>query len=107
VVVAVSTAAHLAIGSRSARSSVLVPLVIPVAVAAGVDPVLAAFASTAAAGFCHTMTSSAKPVAMFADIDGVPTYSRRDLLVLSAALAPPHVVVVTTFAVAVWPRLIP
>lgn len=105
VVVAVSTAAHLAIGSRSARSSVLVPLVIPLAMAAGVNPVLAAFASTAAAGFCHTLTSSAKPVAMFADVDGVPTYSPRDLLVLSAVLAPLHVLVVTVFAVAVWPRL--
>lgn len=105
VVVVASTAAHLAIGSRSARSSVLVPLVIPVAVAAGVNPVLAAFASTAAAGFCHTLTSSAKPVAMFADVDGVPTYSPRDLLRLSAVLAPAHVLVVTLFAVAVWPRL--
>ena len=104
-VVTVNTAAHLAIGSRSARSSVLVPLVIPVAVAAGVNPVLAAFASTAAAGFCHTLTSSAKPVAMFADVDGVPTYSPRDLLRLSAVLAPLHVLVVTVFAVAVWPRL--
>ncbi len=105
VVVIASTAAHLAIGSRSARSTVLVPLVIPVAIAAGVNPVLAAFASTAAAGFCHTLTSSAKPVAMFADVDGVPTYSPRDLLRLSAVLAPLHVLVVTVFAVAVWPRL--
>lgn len=105
VVVIASTAAHLAIGSRSARSSVLVPLVIPVAIAAGVNPVLAAFASTAAAGFCHTLTSSAKPVAMFADVDGLPTYSPRDLLRLSAVLAPLHVLVVTVFAVAVWPRL--
>lgn len=105
VVVAVSTAAHLAIGSRSARSTVLVPLVIPVAMAAGVNPVLAAFASTAAAGFCHTLTSSAKPVAMFADVDGVPTYSPRDLRRLSAVLAPLHVLVVTVFAVAGWPRL--
>ncbi|AXX32354.1 SLC13 family permease [Actinosynnema pretiosum subsp. pretiosum] len=102
-VVLVGTAAHLAVQSRSARSSVLVPVVIPLALAAGVNPALAVFASTAAAGFCHTLTSSAKPVALFADVEGVPTYSARDLLRLSAALAPLHVAVVSAFALLVWP----
>ncbi|WP_344520201.1 SLC13 family permease, partial [Streptomyces rectiviolaceus] len=41
VVVAVSTAAHLILQSRSARSSVLVPLVVAAAVGAGVNPVAA------------------------------------------------------------------
>lgn len=104
-VVVVGTAAHLVVQSRSARSSVFVPVVIPLAVAAGVNPALAVFASTAAAGFCHTLTSSAKPVAMFAEVEGVPTYSARDLLRLSAALAPLHVALVTAFALLVWPRL--
>jgi solute carrier family 13 (sodium-dependent dicarboxylate transporter), member 2/3/5 len=104
-IVTVSTMAHLAIQSRSARSSVLVPLVIPLAMAAGIDPALAAFASTAAAGFCHTLPASAKPVAMFADLDGVPTYSKRDLLRLAALLAPLHIVLVSGFAIAVWPHL--
>uniref|UniRef100_UPI003F8513F7 SLC13 family permease n=1 Tax=Actinosynnema sp. TaxID=1872144 RepID=UPI003F8513F7 len=102
-VVLVGTAAHLAVQSRSARSSVLVPVVIPLALAAGVNPARAVFASTAAAGFCHTLTSSAKPVALFADVEGVPTYSARDLLRLSAALAPLHVAVVSAFALLVWP----
>jgi di/tricarboxylate transporter len=88
----------LVIQSRSARSSVLVPLIIPIAVATGVNPVIAAFASTAAAGFCHTLPASAKPMAMFAD-----AYHPRDLLKLSAVLAPVHVALVTTFAVWVWP----
>lgn len=104
-VIVVSTAAHLAVQSRSARSSVLVPVVIPLATAAGLAPAAAVFASTAAAGFCHTLTSSAKPVALFSDIEGVPTYSSRDLLRLSRVLAPLHVVVVATFALLVWPRL--
>ncbi|GAA1305957.1 SLC13 family permease [Saccharothrix xinjiangensis] len=104
-VVVVSTAAHLAVQSRSARSSVLVPVVIPLALAAGVNPVLAVFASTAAAGFCHTLTSSAKPVALFAEVEGVPTYSARDLLRLSAALAPLHVALVTAFALHLWPLM--
>jgi sodium-dependent dicarboxylate transporter 2/3/5 len=98
IVVVVSTLAHLVIQSRSARSSVLVPLIIPIAVATGVNPVIAAFASTAAAGFCHTLPASAKPMAMFAD-----AYHPRDLLKLSAVLAPLHVALVTAFALWVWP----
>ncbi|MBZ3903203.1 MULTISPECIES: SLC13 family permease [Streptomyces] len=105
VVVVVSTAAHLVLQSRSARSSVLVPLVVAAAVGAGVSPVAAALASTAAAGFCHTLPASAKPVALFADLPGTPTYTPRDLLRLSAVLAPLTAALVVLFAVVVWPLL--
>ncbi|MEU5463469.1 SLC13 family permease [Streptomyces althioticus] len=105
VVVAVSTAAHLILQSRSARSSVLVPLVVAAALAAGVNPVAAALASTAAAGFCHTLPASAKPVALFAEVPGTPTYTPRDLLRLSAVLAPLTAVLVLLFALTVWPAL--
>lgn len=105
VVVAVSTAAHLILQSRSARSSVLVPLVVAAAVGSGVNPVAAALASTAAAGFCHTLPASAKPVTLFADIPGTPTYTPRDLLRLSAVLAPLTAALVLLFAVALWPLL--
>lgn len=104
-VVVISTAAHLVLQSRSARSSVLVPLVVAAAVGAGVNPVAAALASTAAAGFCHTLPASAKPVALFADLPGTPTYTPRDLLRLSAVLAPLTAALVVLFAVAVWPLL--
>jgi anion transporter len=105
VVVAISTAAHLVLQSRSARSSVLVPLVIAAAVGAGVNPVAAALASTAAAGFCHTLPASAKPVTLFSDLPGTPTYTPRDLLRLSAVLAPLTAALVLFFASAVWPLL--
>ncbi|NDZ88379.1 MULTISPECIES: SLC13 family permease [unclassified Streptomyces] len=105
VVVAVSTAAHLVLQSRSARSSVLVPLVVAAAVGAGVNPVAAALASTAAAGFCHTLPASAKPVTLFADIPDTPTYTPRDLLRLSAVLAPLTAALVLLFAVTLWPLL--
>ncbi|CAM5301552.1 hypothetical protein SVIOM342S_04470 [Streptomyces violaceorubidus] len=49
---------------------------IAAAVGAGVNPVAAALASTAAAGFCHTLPASAKPVTLFSDVPGVPTYTR-------------------------------
>jgi anion transporter len=104
-VVAVSTAAHLVLQSRSARSSVLVPLVVAAAVTAGVNPVAAALASTAAAGFCHTLPASAKPVTLFSDVPGTPTFTPRDLLRLSAVLAPLTAAAVLLFALVVWPLL--
>ena len=105
VVVLLSTAAHLVIQSRSARSAVLVPLVVSLAPGVGVDPVAAAFASTAAAGFCHTLTSSAKPVTLFSDIEGIDSYEPRHLLRLSSVLAPLSAVLVLVFAAVVWPAL--
>jgi anion transporter len=104
-VVAVSTGAHLLLQSRSARSSVLVPLVVAAAAGVGVNPVSAALASTAAAGFCHTLPASAKPVALFADIPDTPTYTPSDLLRLSAVLAPLTALLVLLFALALWPLL--
>ncbi|MQA07061.1 MAG: SLC13 family permease [Pseudonocardiaceae bacterium] len=104
-VVLASTAAHLVLQSRSARSSVLVPLLIPLAVSFGMNPAAVAFASTVASGFCHTLPSSAKPVAMFGAVTDVPTYRRADLLRLSAFLGPLMAVLVLAFALFVWPSL--
>jgi di/tricarboxylate transporter len=101
VVIVLSVAAHLVVQSRIARSSVLVPLVVPVAVGLGLNPAAVAFASTAA-GFCHTLTSSAKPVAMFAALDGVPTYGRADLLRLAAWLAPLTAILVLACSLLLW-----
>ncbi|MEU6137798.1 SLC13 family permease [Nocardioides sp. NPDC047086] len=105
VVVVLSTLMHLVVQSRSARSSVLVPIVVAFAPAAGLAPAAAAFASTAAAGFCHTLPASAKPVAVFARVDGTDTYDRCDLLRLSRVLMPLHAVLVLAFAMWVWPHL--
>ncbi|RJT75104.1 SLC13 family permease [Arthrobacter cheniae] len=105
LVVLISTFAHLVIQSRSARSAVLIPIVIALSPTVGVDPMAAAFASTAAAGFCHTLTSSAKPVAMFAAVDGIETYSAKDLLRLSTLLAPVNVALVLLFSFLIWPLL--
>ncbi|MEV0053496.1 SLC13 family permease [Saccharopolyspora shandongensis] len=102
-VVALSVGAHLLVQSRSARSAVLIPLIVPAAFAVGMNPVALAFASTAAAGFCHTLPSSAKPVAMFARLDH--TYAPRDLLKLSALLGPATGALVVLFALFVWPAL--
>ncbi len=105
LVVLASTAAHLVIQSRSARSAVLIPMVVASAAPMGVDAMAVAFASTAAAGFCHTLTSSAKPVAIFAESDGRPNYEPADLLRLSAWLAPLSAVLVLLFSFFLWPLL--
>ncbi|SFS84411.1 SLC13 family permease [Saccharopolyspora flava] len=99
-VVALSTALHLLVTSRSARSAVLVPLLVPAALAVGANPVAVAFASTAAAGFCHTLPSSAKPLALFAD-----EYDPRDLRRLALVLGPLTAVLVLLFALLIWPAL--
>lgn len=103
VIVFISTAAHLVIQSRSARSAVLIPLVVSLAPEVGVSAMAAAYASTAAAGFCHTMSSSAKPMALFARVEDAPTYSAQDLLRLSLWLAPLSAALVLLFAFVVWP----
>lgn len=104
-VVVVSALSHLVIQSRSARSAVLVPIVISLAPGVGVSPVAAALLSTAAAGLCHTLPSSAKPVTIFAGVADVPTFDRRDLLRLSAWLTPLMCLVFLAFAWWVWPAL--
>jgi solute carrier family 13 (sodium-dependent dicarboxylate transporter), member 2/3/5 len=92
------------INSRTARASVLIPLVVLVATSLGHDPAALAFVSTAAAGFCLTLTVSAKPVLMFSRLDR-PTYEPRDLLRLSRVLLPLHLALLLAFAFLVWPLL--
>jgi solute carrier family 13 (sodium-dependent dicarboxylate transporter), member 2/3/5 len=103
-VAAVSLLAHLVVTSRTARSSVLVPIVVALGAASGLDPAALAFLSTAAAGFCLTLPVSAKPVLMFSRLDG-PTFDPADLWRLSRVSLPAHLVLLVVFAVAVWPAL--
>ena len=105
LVVVISAGAHLVIQSRSARSAVLIPLVVSLAPGVGVNAVAIALASTAAAGFCHTLTSSAKPVNLFSDIEGITTYQPADLVKLSAALGPLMILLVLIFAFWIWPLM--
>jgi solute carrier family 13 (sodium-dependent dicarboxylate transporter), member 2/3/5 len=103
-VIIVSLLSHLVITSRTARSSVLVPLVVLLGVSLGYNPTTLAFVSTAAAGFCLTLPVSAKPVAMFSQLKE-PTYEPKDLLRLSSFLLPLHLVLLLGFAFLVWPTM--
>lgn len=104
VVAAISLLSHLVITSRTARSSVLVPLVVLLGASLGYDPALLAFMSTAAAGFCLTLPVSAKPVLMFRQLDR-PTFDSGDLLRLSRVLLPVHFALLLAFSLFVWPAL--
>lgn len=105
LITAISMGAHLLVQSRSARSAVLIPLVIPLAVSQGINPVAAAFLSTAAAGFCHTLTSSAKPVALFSDLPDTPTFSPGELRSFALRLAPIFFALLMLFCWLIWPAL--
>lgn len=104
MVIVVSTLAHLVVTSRTARSSILVPVVAMLAASAGLDPLALAFVSTIAAGYCLTLPVSAKPLAMFAELEGT-TFAPGDLLRLSAWLIPLHLLLLALFAAVVWPWL--
>jgi len=105
IVAAGSLLAHLVITSRTARSAILVPIVVGFALTSSGDPTLLAFVSTAAAGYCLTLPVSAKAVLVFGGTRGV-TFAPRDLMRLSAWLLPIHLVLLALFAVAVWPPLL-
>ncbi len=102
-VAAVALVAHLVITSRTARASVLIPVVSIVAGAAGLDARGLAFLTTTAVGYCMTTTTSAKPIRVFADVaDG---YTPADLRKLSAFLLPLHFFLLLLFAFAAWPAM--
>ncbi|WP_313811886.1 SLC13 family permease [Glutamicibacter sp.] len=101
----ISLTAHLVIQSRSARSAVLIPLIIPLAMSQGLNPVAAAFLSTAAAGFCHTLTSSAKPVALFSSLPDTPTFSPIQLRSFALRFAPIFFALLMLFSWLIWPAL--
>jgi anion transporter len=104
VVAVLGIALHLVVHSRTARVAVLVPPILLLAVEAGLDPLAVMLVAVAATGFCQTLMVSAKPVIVFGKIDG-PTYTQRELLKLSAVLAPLHLVLILLFAGLIWPSL--
>lgn len=100
-----SLLAHLLIQSRSARSVVLIPIAVSLAPQFNVSPVAIAFISTAAAGFCHSFTSSAKPIAIFHQTETQSMFNSEDLLKLSFYLAPIMFVLLLIFTFLIWPLM--
>lgn len=104
IVTIISLLSHLLINSRTARSSVLIPIVVLFALSVGFNATTLAFISTAAAGFCLTLTVSAKPVMMFSQYEG-DTFQQKDLWRLSTVLLPLHFVLLIIFTFLIYPIL--
>lgn len=104
LVALVAVLAHLVITSRTTRVTVLVPsFVLPIA-ALGYDPVPLILLTVFGTGFCQTMTVSAKPVAIFSNVE-VPTYSQQDLLRFSIRFMPVMLALMMTSWWLLWPAL--
>ena len=106
-IVAFSMVAHLFIQSRSGRSAALIPIIVAVSPAFGVNPVAAAFISTAAAGFCHSLPTSARPLKIFSGVraegEEVEVFTQADLTKFALVYSPIFLVLTVFFAVVVWP----
>ena len=97
--------AHLLITSRTARATVLLPTVALPLSTGTADPTTLILVVVMGTGFCQTLTSSAKPVALFGGLE-VETFGRRDLMRLSLALLPMMAALLIAFGYGVWPPLV-
>ena len=70
----------------------------------GLNPAALVFIVVVGSGFCQTLMISAKPVTLFGGLD-TPTFSGRDLLVLSLLLAPLKAALLMIFAIWIWPTM--
>lgn len=104
LVVGLGLLSHLVVTSRTARVSILVPMMLPLAAALGHNAAAFGFMLAVATGYCLTLPVSAKPLAMMSEIEP-PTFEPRDLLKLSAILLPFHLVLLLVFALWIWPSL--
>lgn len=101
----IAVVSHLVITSRTARAAVLIPAVaLPVA-GFGHDVTLIVLVTVIGTGFCQTMMASAKPVALYGNLDR-ETFTQRDLLRLAIPLLPIKAVLIIGAALYVWPYLI-
>lgn len=98
----IAVMAHLAIASRSARAAILIPAVALPLAGLGHDATLLILIVMMGTGFCQTLVSSAKPVAIYAAQDGAG-FSRADLLRLAGPLGAAKVALLVAFALFVWP----
>ncbi|MDO5621494.1 MAG: SLC13 family permease [Paracoccus sp. (in: a-proteobacteria)] len=99
---AIAVTAHLFVTSRSARAAVLIPAVALPLAGFGHDAALMILIAVMGTGFCQTMMASAKPVAIFANAEA-ETFDQRDLFRLALPLMPVVWLLLTGFALTVWP----
>jgi di/tricarboxylate transporter len=104
MVAAIALLAHLVVTSRTVRVAVLIPILALPLAGFGYDATALILLVAVGTGFCQSLPVSAKAVALYAGLRQ-PTYSPRDLAVLSSVLLPIHLALLITFALVVWPLL--
>jgi solute carrier family 13 (sodium-dependent dicarboxylate transporter), member 2/3/5 len=98
----VAVTAHLAIASRSARAAVLIPAVALPLAGMGHDATLMVLIAVMGTGFCQTLMSSAKPVAIYGTRDEAG-FTQADLFRLALPLGVAKAGLLILFAMVVWP----
>ncbi|MCU0902023.1 MAG: sodium/sulfate symporter, partial [Cypionkella sp.] len=99
----IAVLAHLVIASRSARAAILIPAVALPLAGLGHDTTLMILIAVMGTGFCQTLMSSAKPVAIFGLRDEAG-FTQGDLLRLAGPLGLAKVGLLVGFALFVWPQ---
>ncbi len=97
----ISLTSHLFMTSHVARMAALGPPFILMAQTAELNPVAVLFIATAGMNYCLTLPVCSKALLMFQDIGGV-TFRPRDLMRLSAVLAPVHLMLMVVFYFGWW-----
>jgi hypothetical protein len=99
----IAVMAHLAIASRSARAAILIPAVALPMAGLGHDATLMILIAVMGTGFCQTLMSSAKPVAIYGLRDEAG-FTQADLLRLALPLGVVKTGLLVAFAILVWPH---
>lgn len=99
---AIAVLAHLAIASRSARAAILIPAVALPMAGLGHDATLMILIAVMGTGFCQTLMSSAKPVAIYGTRDEAG-FTQTDLFRLALPLGLVKTALLVGFATLVWP----
>lgn len=97
----VSIASHLFITSHVARAAALGPPLLLVAQTAGADPQAVLFIASAGMNYCLTLPVCSKAFMVFQDVQGT-NFEPRDLIRLSAVLAPLNLLLMIATYYAWW-----
>lgn len=101
----VSVLAHLLVTSRTARVVVLLPaLALPLA-GLGANPAVLILLVTLGSGYCQTLTTSAKPLLVFARGGDARRFDDGDLMRLGLVLMPLTTVALIASTWGLWPVL--
>jgi di/tricarboxylate transporter len=92
---------HVYMTSHAARAAALVPALLYVGSSLGLNPLAVMFIGTVGMDYCLTFPVSSKALLMFQELDG-ETWHPKDLLRLSAALIPVHVLLMVLFYFGYW-----